>query len=260
MRRETYPTEPFHDAGHGYDLFGLEPAAVARAVAVGAPLYERYFRVASTGIEHVPRQGAAILIANHSGMLPIDGWMLWHDVVRRTGRVLRPIADHFVPALPFASTRMARVGVVGGARANVRRLLDDGAVIAIFPEGVAGVAKPFRARYRLQAWRVGHAELALRHRAPIIPVAIVGAEESWPVAARLPIRAFGAPYLPVPWSPLPLPVRYHLRYGAPIELARDYPAEAADDPAIVAQAAAKTRAALEVLLCDALRARREGRS
>jgi 1-acyl-sn-glycerol-3-phosphate acyltransferase len=246
----------FHDEGHGFDLFGLQPAAVERTARLAAPLYDHYFRVHAVGAEHVPATGRAILIANHSGVLPVDGAMLWLDVLRHTGRVTRMVADRFVPRLPFVGTLFARSGVVSGTRANVRRLLERDELLAIFPEGVSGVAKPRSERYRLQAWRVGHVELALRHRAPIIPVAIVGAEESWPVLLRLRrFRLFGAPYLPVPVVPFPLPIRYHLRYGAPIELHRDLAPELADDPAIIADAAARTRAAVEQLLAEARAAR-----
>jgi len=248
---------PIHDEGHGYDVFGLHADAVRRAVRWGRPLYRRYFRVESSGIEHVPSSGAAILVPNHSGTLPIDGAMLWLDVVQRTGRVLRPIADRFVPRLPFVSTVFARTGVVSGTHTNVRRLLEVGELIVIFPEGVSGPAKPFRERYQLQKWRVGHAELAIRHRAPIIPVAIIGAEESWPVLFRIrAFHAFGAPYLPVPASLVPLPVQLHLHYGPPLELHRQYPVEAADDPDALAAAAAEVRAAVEALITRGLAARR----
>lgn len=239
----------FHDAGHGYDELGLHPAAVRRARAWGAPFYDHYFRVESQGSEHLPLTGPAILVANHSGVLPVDGAMLWLDVARATDRVLRVAGDHFIAALPFVGTLFARTGVVAGTPANVRRLLERGALIAIFPEGVSGVAKPARDRYRLQRWPVGHAELAIRHAAPIVPVAIIGAEESWPLALRVRgLRPFGAPYLPVPWSPVPLPVRYHLRYGAPIELHRDHRPADADDPAVVAAAARRTHDAVAALI------------
>ncbi len=250
--------ERFHDEGHGFDLFGLEPRAVDRAAALAAPLYDHYFRVDSHGAEHVPVTGPAIVVANHSGVLPVDGAMLWLDLLRRTGRIPRMVADRFVPQLPFASTAFARCGVVSGTRTNVRRLLERGELVVIFPEGVAGVAKPWRERYHLQPWRVGHVELAIRHRAPIVPVAIVGAEESWPVLVRLRgIRAFGAPYLPIPMSPLPLPAHYHLRYGAPIALHRDLPPHAADDPETVEAAATRVRGAVEELIAAAL-AERDG--
>jgi 1-acyl-sn-glycerol-3-phosphate acyltransferase len=239
----------------GYDLFGLHAPDVARLAAWSRFAYEWYFRVESTGAEHLPRAGAAIVVANHSGVLPVDGSMLWLDVLRRTGRTLRPIADRFVPRLPFVSTIFSRAGVVAGTRANVRWLLEQGALIGIFPEGTTGPGKPFAQRYRLQEWRVGHVEFAIRHRVPVVPAAIVGAEESWPLLARIPgIHAFGAPYVPLPASPVPLPVQLHLRYGPPITFAD--PPEAADDPAVLAAGAATTRLAVRHLLASALAARR----
>lgn len=240
---------PIHDAGHGYDVFGAHPPTVQRAVRWARPLYRNYFRVASHGVAHVPTDGPAILVANHSGTLPIDGAMLWMDVVQRTGRILRPIADRFVPRMPFIGTMFARAGVVSGTQTNVRRLLETGELIAIFPEGTTGPGKPFRERYHLQAWRVGHAELAIRYRAPVIPVAIIGAEESWPVLFHIrALRAFGAPFVPVPRSPLPLPVQIHIHYGAPIPLHQAYPPTAADDPEAVAAGAETVREAVVALV------------
>lgn len=248
----------FFDEGHGYDVFGLRPRSVQRALRWGRPVFERYFRVQSHGIEHVPASGPAILVANHGGTLPIDGAMLWFDIAFRTQRILRLIADFFVPHLPIVSTLFARTGTVSGSAANVRCLLERGELLGIFPEGTTGPAKPRRERYQLQQWRVGHAEHALRHRAPIIPVAIVGAEESWPVLLRLPwLHAFGAPYLPVPMSPLPLPVPISIHYGAPIELYRRYGAELADDPEALTAAAGEVRVSLATLLERALHERDE---
>lgn len=249
---------PFHDAGYGFDEFGLHPPSLARVVDAGRYLYERYFRVSSTGVEQIPPRGPVILVANHSGVLPVDAAILCLDVLRRTEppRIPRAVADHFVPRLPLVSALFSRIGAVSGTRSNVRILLERGELIAIFPEGVTGPAKPFRDRYQIQAWRVGFAELAIRHRAAVVPVAIVGAEESWPVLTKLTaLRAFGSPYLPIPATPLPLPARFHLRYGAPIAPPAD-PA-AADDPAAVTAAAAAARAALERLIAEA-RAAREG--
>lgn len=249
---------PFHDAGHGYDVFGLHPPTLAAAVNAGAPLYDWYFRVQSEGIEHVPRTGAAILVANHGGVLPVDAAMLCLDILRRMDppRIPRAIADHFVPRLPFVSTLFSRLGVVSGTRTNVRTLLEQGELVAIWPEGVAGPAKPFKDRYRIQAWRVGFAELAIRFRAPVVPVAIVGAEESWPLALKLRgLRVFGSPYFPVPATPIPLPTHYHVRYGEPIELSASAHREL-DDPDVIANAATRVQVALERLLDETRRARR----
>jgi 1-acyl-sn-glycerol-3-phosphate acyltransferase len=249
---------PFHDAGHGYDVFGLHPPTLAAAVSASRALYDWYFRVDSRGIEHVPATGAAILVANHGGVLPVDAAMLCLDVLRRTDppRIPRAISDHFVPRLPFVSTLFARLGVVSGTRANVRALLEQGELIALWPEGVSGPAKPFRDRYQIQAWRVGFAELAIRHRVPVVPVAIVGAEESWPLAMRLRgLRAFGSPYLPVPATPIPLPTHYHVRYGEPLDLSSAVHHKP-DDPDVIANAATRVQIAVERLLDRTLRARR----
>jgi 1-acyl-sn-glycerol-3-phosphate acyltransferase len=183
-------------------------------------------------------------------MLPLDAAMLYVDVVRQTSppRGPRAVADLFVARLPFLGSLFSRLGVVGGARANVRRLLASGELLEVFPEGTTGIGKPFRERYRLAPWRVGHAELALRHRAPVIPVAIVGAADQWIQLARLPLHPFGAPFLPVPLNLVPLPVHYHIHYGAPIALHERWPPESADDPEIVAAGAQLVRDAVAALL------------
>lgn len=248
----------FHDAGHGYDVFGLHPPTLAAAVKAGAPLYDWYFRVDSQGIENVPTSGAAILVANHGGVLPMDATIMCLDVLRRMDppRIPRAIADHFVPRLPFVSTLYARLGVVSGTRANVRTLLEQGELVAIWPEGVTGPAKSFKDRYRIKEWRVGFAELAIRHDVPVVPVAIVGAEESWPLAWKLRgLRPFGSPYLPVPATPIPLPAHYHIRYGQPLHL-NGLAHRKIDDPDVIANAATRVQVDLERLLDDTLRARR----
>ncbi len=248
------------DAGHGFDAFGLHPAFVAMGIGITAFLYERYFRVVSHGAENIPAEGPVILAANHSGTIPIDGMMLWADVVRNATppRVPRPVADHFVPMLPFLGSLFARGGMVGGSRGNVRQLLQAGNLLMIFPEGVPGVGKLFKERYQLQFWRVGHAELAIRYRTPVVPVAIIGAEEQMPQLGKIErLSVFGIPYLPITPTPLPLPVRYHIHYGTPIPLQRQYRLEDADDPDAVAEAAGRVKAAVKELIEQGL-AQREG--
>lgn len=250
----------FTDGGHGYDAFGLHPAWVAMGAGLLGPLYHRYFRVQSVGAENIPATGPAILTPNHSGSLPVDGMMLWADVVHRTQppRVPRAVADHFVSLLPVLGTLFIRGGMVGGSRGNVRQLLESGELMMIFPEGVPGIGKHFRDRYQLQEWRVGHAELAIRHSAPVVPVAIIGAEEQMPQIGRInSLSLFGIPYLPITLSPLPLPVRYYIYYGEPIPLHLDYRPEQADDDQAVREAAARVRVAVERLIERGL-AEREG--
>jgi 1-acyl-sn-glycerol-3-phosphate acyltransferase len=248
----------YANAGHGFDQFGLHPDFVAMGTAIAGPLYDRYFRVISHGAENIPTTGAAILAANHSGSIPVDGAMLWIDVFRHTDppRIPRPVADYFVSALPVLSTLFARCGVVGGSRGNARALLEAGELLMIFPEGVPGIGKNFAQRYQLQEWRQGHCELAIRYRAPVVPVGIVGAEEQMPQIARIPFPG-PIPYIPVTATPLPLPVRYHIWYGEPIRVDRDYSPDDADDPEKVREAAARVKVAVQALL-DRGRKERKG--
>lgn len=255
--RERLRGLAFRDAGHGFDAFGLHPDVVALGEALTAPLYEKYFRVRSHGAENIPATGPAVLAANHSGAVPVDGMMLWADVLRNTNppRVPRAVADHFVPMIPMIGTLFARGGMVGGSRGNARALLESGELLMIFPEGVPGVAKHFRDRYRLQEWRVGHVELAIRHRAPVVPVGIVGAEEQMPQIGRIPISVMSMPFIPITLTPVPLPVRYHIHYGEPIPVPDLYRPEQADDPAVVREASARVKAAVQALLDRGVRER-----
>lgn len=248
----------FDNAGHGFDRFGMHPDFVALGDAIASPLYDRYFRVKSYGAENIPTTGPAVLAANHSGTLPFDGMMLWVDVLRNTDppRNPRPVADYFVSSLPVVSTLFARAGVVGGSRGNVRALLESGGMMMIFPEGTPGIGKLYKDRYKLQAWRKGHAELAIRHSAPIVPVGIVGPEEQMPQLARIPVPG-PVPYLPIPATLLPMPVRYHVHYGEPIPTHIDYEPDDADDPDKVAEAAMRVKESVQELLHKGL-AMREG--
>lgn len=245
----------FRDAGHGYDEFGANERVLERAAPIVEFFHDHYFRVASHGIDNLPAQGGAIVASNHSGTLPFDGVMIYTNVYKERRRIVRPVADRFVPLMPFVGTFFSRVGVVTGTRGNARFLLERGELLLIFPEGTTGVGKPYSSRYELQAWRVGHAELAIRHGVPIVPLAVIGAEEQMPQLARIErgAKLLGAPYIPIALPPFPLPVRYHLHYGAPIDLS----GYDADDTESLAEAAAVTKAAVEALIAEGL-AQREG--
>ncbi|RME24216.1 MAG: acyltransferase family protein [Deltaproteobacteria bacterium] len=250
----------FQDAGHGYDAFGMHPDFVAMATVLVKGLYERYFRVISSGHEHIPQHGPGILVANHSGNIPIDGMMMWYDVLTHTSppRVPRAVADHFVPALPIVGTLFARGGMVGGSRGNARALLESGELLMIFPEGTPAILKPFKDRYKLHPFRQGHAELAIRHRCPVVPCGVVGAEEQLPqlTTSRLLGKPFGVPAVPIPVVPVPLPVRYHLLWGPPIPLHEEHSPEEADDPDIVKAAAARVQQAVHELVQRGLKQRK----
>jgi len=261
-KRQELARFRFDDAGHGFDPLGFEPRVLWIALAQSRFWYEWYFRVRSHGIEHVPREGAAILAANHSGLLPIDAAMIVIDVLRNTrpARAPRPIGDLFIPLLPSIGTLFSRLGMVSGTRANFRYLLQKGELVLVFPEGTPGIGKGWGKRYQLQEFRVGHAELALAERVPIVPVAVVGAEEAWPQLARIDgLHPFGAPFLPVPLTPLPLPNRFDIHYGPPIWLHERWPTDAADDPGVARAAAELVRHAVQRLIDEGRRQRRQGR-
>jgi len=248
----------FRDAGHGYDEFGFHPETARWGVKVLAPLYNTYFRVKGHETDRIPQEGPAILAANHAGMLPVDAIMLSLDVFANTAPARWPRAsmDHFVPLMPFVGTFFSRCGAVAGSRGNFGRLLDAGELVTAFPEGVPGIQKPIWKRYELQEWRVGHCELAIRHSAPIVPVGIIGSEEQWPQVGHInSIKPFGAPYLPIPISPVPLPVRIHIHYGEPIPLHEDYAPDKSDDPAVLAEAAARVKGAVQELIIKGLEER-----
>lgn len=250
----------YQDAGHGFDAFGLHPDFVALGELVAGPLYDRWFRVISRGHEFIPEVGPAVIAGNHSGNIPIDGAMVWMDVLRNTSppRVPRAIADHFVPSLPWLGTLFARSGMIGGSRGNTRALLESGELLLIFPEGTPGIIKPWNERYQLRPFRVGHAELAIRHSAPIIPVGVIGAEEQLPllhVSKRLG-KPLGVPEVPIPAVPFPLPVRYRIFYGEPIPVHEEFAPEDADDPDVVRIVAGRVQAAVNRLLKQGLSERK----
>jgi 1-acyl-sn-glycerol-3-phosphate acyltransferase len=245
----------FRDAGHGYDVFGLSPRVLSRTVELGRFLYDRYFRVTSCGAENIPVRGPAILASNHSGTLPLDAALIVLDVLRHTDppRLPRAIGDMFIPFLPWVGTLFSRVGMVSGTRGNFRHLLEHDELVLVFPEGAPGIAKGLAHRYELRRFRVGHAELALQHRVPVIPVAVIGAEEAWPAIGKIEgFHWFGAPFLPIPLSPVPLPVHVHVQYGAPILLHEIFAADDADDPRVAERAALEVQHAVHALIARGL--------
>jgi 1-acyl-sn-glycerol-3-phosphate acyltransferase len=211
------------------DEFGLDPEFRERALPLFQLLYEKYWRVDARGASHVPRSGPVILVANHSGAIPFDATMIAYALHQaRHPRPARFLYDRFVEDLPLIPQLYRKAGGVLASHANAERLLAMGELVGLFPEGVAGLSKLYSERYVLQPFSSGFVRLALRHGAPVVPVAVVGAEEIYPLVGR--IRALGkwigAPYLPVtPFFPLlgplgmiPLPTRWMIRFGKPVVL------------------------------------------
>jgi 1-acyl-sn-glycerol-3-phosphate acyltransferase len=256
------------DRGEEVDDFGLDPAYEERIRPVSEFLLRRYFRTKIDGIRNVPASGRCLLVANHSGTLPLDGLML-RTALRLehpSARELRWLAEDFLFYLPFAGVFMNRVGAVRACQENAERLLEKELLVAAFPEGVQGIKKLYRDRYRLQRFgRGGYIRLALRMQAPLIPCAIVGAEETNPLLYRVEYLAslVGLPYIPVtptfpllgPLGLLPAPSRWRIRFGEPVSLEGHGP-EAADDHVLVGRLSERVRAAIQAMLETGVRERR----
>jgi 1-acyl-sn-glycerol-3-phosphate acyltransferase len=250
------------------DDFGLDPAYEKRFRPIAEFLYQRYFRVKTEGIANVPASGRAIVVANHSGTLPLDGVILRSAfrLEHPAARELRWLAEDFLFYLPFAGVFMNRVGAIRACQENAERLLAKENLVAVFPEGVQGIRKLFRERYRLQRFgRGGYIRLALRMRAPLVPCAIVGAEETNPLLYRMEYLAnlFGLPYIPVtPTFPLlgplglvPAPSRWRIEFGEPISL-DNYGPESAEDHVLVGRLSERVRATIQGMLDKGVRERR----
>jgi 1-acyl-sn-glycerol-3-phosphate acyltransferase len=171
------------------------------ARTVYAPIYERWFRVEWEGMENIPSDGGALLVANHAAALPSDAPAIMHGIEVEMGRPVYGLADHFFKSAPVLGTLWARNGGVVAQPDNAYRLLrEQGQLALVFPEGTKGPAKTYDERYRLRRFgRGGFVEIAMRAGVPIIPIAVVGAEESMPTIARVPALAkvLGLPYFPI---------------------------------------------------------------
>jgi 1-acyl-sn-glycerol-3-phosphate acyltransferase len=236
--------------------FGVDPYGfdVEYAVAAMAPflwLYKRYFRVQLSGVEHVPDEGRAVLVSNHSGQLPFDAAMIGVGLLieKDPPRVVRAMIERWVPTLPFVSTFMARCGQIVGTPDNCRRLLAADEALLVFPEGVRGLNKPFRERYRLRRFGLGFMRLALESGAPVVPCGVVGAEEQAPALFDLkPVaRLLGFPAFPITPTllPFPLPSRYHILFGEPMRFGGSPDDDDAELERKVAQVEGAVRALVE---------------
>jgi 1-acyl-sn-glycerol-3-phosphate acyltransferase len=206
---------------YGVDPFGFNLDYSLAAVAPLLWLYRKYFRVETHGIEKIPR-GRVLLISNHSGQLPLDGAMIGVAMMMEATppRAIRSMVEKWVPTLPYISTLFARVGQIVGTPENCRRLLEADEAILVFPEGARGIAKLWPQRYQLQEFGLGFMRLALETNTPIVPVAVIGAEEQAPALLDIkPVaKLLGFPAFPITPTglPFPLPTKYRLYFGDPL--------------------------------------------
>ncbi|GAA0286271.1 lysophospholipid acyltransferase family protein [Streptomyces polychromogenes] len=218
---------------------------------------DEWFRLDVLGLENIPADGPAVLVSNHSGAWGLDAFVL-HKVLRRSlRRELHVLAAPFVFRLPVLGPYAARMGAVpSDPRAALKRL-GDGELVAVFPEGVSGLEKPFRDRYRLQSFNPGFAVAALHTGAPVVPVGVIGAEESSPKIGELPAlaRFLDLPYFPLT-SPFPLPAKWLITIGEPIT-PPDRPRGFGDRSAAARRLSAEVRDTVQGMV-DRERGRRDG--
>jgi 1-acyl-sn-glycerol-3-phosphate acyltransferase len=232
------------------------------------PLYEKWFRVEVRGIENIPTTGGALIVANHSGTIPVDGLMTQvaiHDA-HPAHRHLRMLGADLVFELPFVGSNARRTGSTLASADDAERLLHQGELVGVYPEGFKGVGKPFSERYKLQRFgRGGFVSAALRTGVPIIPCSIIGAEEIYPLIGNISVlaRLMGAPYFPVtPFFPLlgplgliPLPSKWIIAFGEPVDTSAIGPS-GAEDPMLVFDLTDQVRETIQQRLYSLLMQRR----
>lgn len=260
--RETLEAASARLNEFGVDAFGFSPRAVRWIVPLTAFLHRTWFRTESFGLENVPDQGRVLLVANHSGQIPIDGMMIGAALLfdKKPGRIIRSMVERWVPSLPFLSYLFPRWGQIIGTPENCRALFDREEAVLVFPEGVKGCNKTFDKRYQLQEFGNGFMRLALERQVPIVPVAVIGGEEqliSLYNAEKLG-KLLGMPALPIgpslllgPLGLVPMPVKYRLHFGEPMY----FTGSPDEDDAVIGDKVDEVKRVLDLLIQDGLRQR-----
>ncbi len=245
------------EGNYSEDEWGFDEDFADAVLPLLELMYERWWRVNAVGVANVPAHGRALLVANHAGVLPWDATMIATAIMREhpLPRPTRFLVLRWAFELPWLSVAVRRLGGVVASPYNAVRLLEEDELVAVFPEGARGIGKAWSERYRLQRFgRGGFVEIALRTGAPIVPVAVVGSEEIYPkIADAAPLaRLIGAPFFPItptfpalgPLGAIPLPSRWRIEFGEPIETA-GYGPDAADDRRLVLELAERVRSEIQ---------------
>ncbi len=204
---------------YGYDPWGFNINGIKPFVGLGRFFYENYFRVETYGLENIPKQGRCLVVANHSGQLPLDAMMLGYSMVTNkvAPRAPKGMYERFVPQVPFISSIFSQWGGTVGDPENCIKMLENEEAVMVFPEGARGISKPFSKRYQFQRFGLGFMYMAIQTKSPVIPVGIVGCEESiinfgnMDFLQKL-IKFPSAPAL----IPFVLPTKVIINYGKPM--------------------------------------------
>ncbi|MEO8898903.1 MAG: lysophospholipid acyltransferase family protein [Candidatus Dormibacter sp.] len=245
--------EQHRNGVYDVDDFGFDPELTEALMPLFRVVARRYWRVEVEGTEHLPRRGGALLVSNHAGVLPWDGAMIKVAVFDATERHARALDATWFGELPIASWFLRRTGQAPGHPDDTHRLLRNGELVLVFPEGVKGTGKPWNERYRLRRFgRGGFVEAAMRAGVPIVPISVIGSEETYPMVAdvRPLAQLLGMPYFPItptwpflgPLGLLPLPSKWLITFHPPV----DVPAgTTTTEPAAVMETADRVRATIQ---------------
>ena len=251
------------------DEFGHDPDLVEHVLApLLRPLYKHWWRVETRGLEHVPASGPALVVGNHAGTLPFDALMVALALLDEhpAHRSLRMLAADLAFDMPVVAPLARKSGNTLACSEDATRLLEAGELVGVWPEGYKGLGKPYRERYQLQRFgRGGFVQVALRTGSPIVPVAVVGSEEIYPMLANLRrlARLLGFPYFPVtptfpalgPLGAIPLPSKWLIEFCPPIETAHLGP-DALLDPMVLFDLTDQVRDTIQQTVHKNLLARR----
>ena len=254
---------------YSIDMYGFDRELTEQVILpLARPLYRSYFRVRTGGMDNVPATDGALLVANHAGAVPFDAIMTKVALLddHPAHRNLRELAGDLALRLPGIGALARKTGNTLAHDDDAVRLLSDGELVGVWPEGYKGIGKPFSERYKLARFgRGGFVRVALLARKPIIPVAIIGSEETYPIIGNVSwlARLLDLPYFPITWQfpwlgplgLLPLPSRWLIEFGAPIQV-DDYPPDAADDPMLVLELSDRVRDTVQQMLYRNLMGRR----
>ncbi|MBI2170068.1 MAG: acyltransferase family protein [Actinobacteria bacterium] len=228
-RAESLETPLYDPRMSDVDHWGRSEHAREIARRLYEPLYSQWFRAEWEGLEHVPREGGALLVANHAAAIPSDAPVIMHGIEKELGRAVYGLADYLFVSIPVVGTLWSRGGGVPAHPDNAYRLLhDDQALALVFPEGSKGPGKHYSERYKLRRFgRGGFVETAMRAGVPVVPIAVMGAEESMPILYknRTLAKLFNLPYVPLTANMLALgplglvgyfPAKFRLRVLPPV--------------------------------------------
>ncbi len=258
MRRRPRPA-----AAAEYDDFGMDKQYIARLGKVFFRfLHDFWWRVEFKGLEHIPRQGPAVLTGIHRGHQPWDAVMTLYLLVRELGRYPRFLIHPTLVKFPFLAPYMIKCGGMHACLENADYVLERDELLGVFPEGIRGAFSLYRDAYKLRKFRDEYVKMALRHRAPIIPYVTVGTPEIFPIFANFNWgwwkRFTEWPYFPITptMSLVPLPSKWHTVFLEPIHVEDEYPPEAADDLATVRAISAEVRSRIEAAIAEMLERRK----